>query len=76
VPNYKVVIVGAAAVWPPVRFNDYAEAYAHAVKVAKSLEGVNGSPKIQIKGKGSGRILTVAELLRVERTIKIFKNRR
>jgi hypothetical protein len=75
VSKYKVVIVGAAGVWPPVRFDDYGTARAHATKVAKSLEGVNGSPKIQIQGEG-GRVWTVDELLAVERFLSYFRNRR
>jgi hypothetical protein len=75
VARYFVIIEDAEPVWPPVAFDDYVSAYAHAVKVAKTWEGVHGSPIIRVKGiDGYDPSWTADELLRVERIINRFKN--
>jgi hypothetical protein len=74
VSKYKVLIVGASSVWPPVHFDNYTMAKAHAVKVANSLAGVSGRPKIRIEGE-LGRVWTVDELLYVEKFLTFNRNR-
>ncbi|WP_143029633.1 hypothetical protein [Bradyrhizobium brasilense] len=48
--QYAVIIVDADPVWPPAKFNDWRSAFRHAIKVAKSFEGIGGSPGLRIIG--------------------------
>jgi hypothetical protein len=77
VPRYSVVIEGAELVWPPVEFDDFKEAYAHAIMIAKSWEGLNGSPEIRVRGiEGYDPVWTVDELLSLEKFLHLARFRK
>ena len=68
-PRYSVVIDGDdGSVWPPVPFDDPSSAWKYACKIAKSWEGLNGSPLIRLKIiDGRDSVWTVNEILELEK---------
>jgi hypothetical protein len=50
--RYFVIVEDAETVWPPMSFDDGNLAVLHAIKVAKTWEGVNGAPRLSIRATG------------------------
>jgi hypothetical protein len=50
--------------WPPIVFDDIEAAFAHAIRVAKSWEGLSGGPGIRIKGVEGYALDDFADLCR------------
>ena len=68
--RYFIAIEDAESVWPPVGFDDGDAAVLHAIKVAKSLEGVRGAPRLVLRyPNGDSESWSAEGLLTVARKI-------